>query len=194
LFKSNTTKPLSFAVGVGYFEEDLGSDSYRYEASMNWRPLDGLNLSAGIQYYDRNGWLLHQEDQNMTTFSADGLQPNITAEYFLSAKQQFRVSVQWVGIEAREQGFYKIPALPGRLMPVVKPDDTADSFAISDLVFQARYRWEIAPLSDLFIVYVKASDIARPLGQDNYSDLLDRAWAEPIADQLVMKLRYRFGS
>jgi len=161
---------------------------------MNWRPLDGLNLSAGIQYYDRNGWLLHQEDQNMTTFSADGLQPNITAEYFLSAKQQFRVSVQWVGIEAREQGFYKIPALPGRLMPVVKPDDTADSFAISDLVFQARYRWEIAPLSDLFIVYVKASDIARPLGQDNYSDLLDRAWAEPIADQLVMKLRYRFGS
>ena len=77
---------------------------------------------------------------------------------------------------------------------MVKPDGTADSFAISDLVFQARYRWEIAPLSDLFIVYVRASDIARPLGQDNYSDLLDRAWAEPIADQLVMKLRYRFGS
>ena len=193
-FESNTTKPLSFAVGAGYFEEDLGSDSYRYEASINWRPLDGLNLSAGLQYYDRDGWLLHQEDQNMTTFAADGLQPNITAEYFLSAKQQFKVSVQWVGIEARERGFYRIPTLPGRLIPVTKPDDISDSFAISDIVFQARYRWEIAPLSDLFIVYVKASDIARPLGQDNYSDLLDRAWAEPIADQLVMKLRYRFGS
>ena len=105
-----------------------------------------------------------------------------------------KVSVQWVGIEARERGFYRIPTLPGRLIPVTKPDDISDSFAISDIVFQARYRWEIAPLSDLFIVYVKASDIARPLGQDNYSDLLDRAWAEPIADQLVMKLRYRFGS
>ena len=76
---------------------------------------------------------------------------------------------------------------------MVKPDGTADSFAISDLVFQARYRWEIARYLT-FHRLCEASDIARPLGQDNYSDLLDRAWAEPIADQLVMKLRYRFGS
>ena len=193
-FESNNTKALSFSLGAGYFEEELGGDSFHYDAAVDWRPLDGLNLSAGLTYFDYDGWLLHQEGRNMTTFVGEGLEPYLTLEYFLSAKQQFKLSVQWVGIEAREQSFYKIPALPGRLMPVVKPDGSEDSFAISDLVFQARYRWEIAPLSDLFIVYVKASDIARPLGQDNYSDLLDRAWAEPIADQLVMKLRYRFGS
>lgn len=193
-FESNTSKPLSFALGAIYFEEELGGDSFKYEVSANWRPLDGLNLAAGIDYFDRDGWLLHQEDRNMTTFVGDGLVPNLTAEYFISAKQQFKLSVQWVGIEANEDAFYLIPNSPGRLLAVDKPAGSSDSFGLSDIVFQARYRWEIAPLSNLYLVYVRASDITRSLGQDNFSDLLDQAWAEPISDQLVLKVRYRFGS
>lgn len=193
-FESNTSKPLSFALAATYFEEELGGDSFEYEASANWRPLDGLNLAAGLSYFDRDGWLLHQEDRNMTTFVGDGLVPNLTAEYFLSARQQFKLSVQWVGIEAKEDAFYLIPDNPGRLLSTAKPDGPSDSFGLSDIVLQARYRWEIAPLSDLYLVYVRASDITRPLGQDNFSDLLDQAWTDPIADQLVLKVRYRFGS
>ena len=193
-FESNSTKALSYSLGAGYFEEDLGGDSFHYDASIDWRPLDGLNLSAGLSYFDYDGWLLHQEGRNMTTFDGEGLEPYLTLEYFLSAKQQFKLSVQWVGIEAIEDEFYRIPDSAGRLVPTVKPDAESDSFSISDLVFQARYRWEIAPLSDLYIVYIRAADVTRPLGRDDYSDFLDRAWAQPIADQLVMKIRYRFGS
>ncbi len=193
-FESNTAKALNYSFELGYATEDLGGDQFTYKTAVNWRPLDGLNLSAGLEYQDRNGWLLHQEDRNMTTFDAQGLIPNITAEYFLNAKQQFKLSVQWVGIEAEEDQFYLIPTTPGDLIQTVKPNTESDSFAISDLVFQARYRWEIAPLSDLYVVYVRASDISRSLQQDNFSDLLDRAWADPIADQLVVKVRYRFGS
>jgi len=48
-------------------------------------------------------------------------------------------------------------------------------------------------LSDLFIVYTKyASDNDLPL--DNFSEILDQAWSSPIANQLVVKLRYRLGS
>ncbi|MDC3124077.1 DUF5916 domain-containing protein [Gammaproteobacteria bacterium] len=193
-FESNSTKALSYSLGAGYFEEDLGGDSFNYDASIDWRPVDGLNLSAGLSYFDYDGWLLHQEGRNMTTFDGEGLEPYLTLEYFLSAKQQFKLSVQWVGIEAIEDEFYRIPDSAGRLVPTVKPDAESDSFSISDLVFQARYRWEIAPLSDLYIVYIRAADVTRPLGRDDYSDFLDRAWAQPIADQLVMKIRYRFGS
>ncbi|MEL0048814.1 MAG: DUF5916 domain-containing protein [Gammaproteobacteria bacterium] len=118
-FESNTTKALNYSFEVGYTGEDLGGDSYNYKASVNWRPLDGLNLSAGMEYKDRHGWLLHQEDRNMTTFDAKGLIPNLTAEYFLSAKQHFKISVQWVGIEAEEDEFYLIPTTPGDLIPTI---------------------------------------------------------------------------
>ena len=77
----------------------------------------------------------------MTTFEGDGLQPNITAEYFPSAKQQFKISVQWIGIEANEDAFYLIP--DAREAHSNRNPMTSDSFAISDIVFQARYRWKL---------------------------------------------------
>ena len=98
-----------------------------------------------------------------------------------------------VGIKAFEDRFYEVPDNPGNLVRVDKPDVETDSFSVSSLNFQARYRWEIAPLSDLFVVYTKfASDNDLPL--DNFSEILDQAWSNPIANQLVVKLRYRLGS
>ena len=86
------------------------------------------------------------------------------------------------------------PATSGNLIATAKPTGPSDSFSISDMVFQARYRWEIAPLSDLFIVYSRTSDLSQALRQDDFDDLLDNAWQEPVGDQFVMKIRYRFGS
>ena len=41
------------------------------------------------------------------------------------------------------------PAGDGFLTPDTAPATDTRNFSISRLVFQARYRWEIAPLSDL---------------------------------------------
>ena len=65
-------------------------------------------------------------------------------------------------------------------------------FAISDLVFQARYRWELAPLSDLFLVYTRGSDLPSDV-QTSFSDLFQDALDQALVDSLVFKLRYRFG-
>jgi hypothetical protein len=59
--------------------------------------------------------------------------------------------------------------------------------------FQARYRWEIAPLSDLFIVYTRGGNLPGNTF-DDYTGLLTEAWSEPVVDTLVIKLRYRLGS
>lgn len=57
------------------------------------------------------------------------------------------------------------------------------------MTFQARYRWEIAPLSDLFVVYTRGGNLP-----GSHSGLLMEAWQEPVVDTIVIKLRYRFGS
>jgi len=66
-------------------------------------------------------------------------------------------------------------------------------FSISRLTFQARYRWEIAPLSDLFVVYTRGSNVdSRP--QDSFSELIRSSWSERLVDVFVIKLRYRIGN
>jgi hypothetical protein len=58
--------------------------------------------------------------------------------------------------------------------------------------FQIRYRWEIAPLSDLFVVYSRAGNQRRTLL--NFGDQFDNVWEAPLDSQLVIKLRYRLGT
>ena len=70
---------------------------------------------------------------------------------------------------------------------------TSDDFVISRLTFQARYRWEIAPLSNLFLVYTRGSDL--PSDEfDSFPNLLQQAFEDRVVDTFALRLHYRFGS
>ena len=72
---------------------------------------------------------------------------------------------------------------------------------ISRLIAQLRYRWEIAPLSDLFVVYTRGANLANAYDlddpfatpRDSFGQLYGDALSDPLVDLLVVKLRYRFG-
>ena len=130
----------------------------------------------------------------MTTFKSEQWSPTLDVEYFINAKQQLRISLQWVGIKAREKDFYLVPLEPGDLIEVAKPAGPADDFSVSQVSFQARYRWELAPLSDLFIVYTRLASQGALLGSESFKDIFDNAWNEPLGDSFVVKFRYRLGS
>jgi hypothetical protein len=193
-YASDTTQVFSWSVGAGMGEEDLGGDTYSGDLSFRWRPSDRFNAGLRLKYLNRDGWLLHQEDRNMTTFQAEQWQPVVDVEYFFSAKQQFRASLQWVGIKAREDEFFLVPEDPGDLIRIPKPDAESDDFSVSQLTFQARYRWELAPLSDLFVVYTRVSDVAERLQDESFTDVFNDGWNEPFVNSFIVKLRYRFGS
>ncbi len=191
-YTTDASRPLSTSVKVGYAGEEMGGDSFEGVLGFVWRPIDRMNLEVKAGYRERNGWLLHQEDINMTTFDAEQIQANVNFDFFLSAKQEFRIALQWVGIRAEEDEFFLIPGDGGDLIPTGKPPGPTDDFTISRLNFQVRYRWQIAPLSDLFIVYTR-NGLETPVSA-SFANLFHDAWDEPIGDQLVLKLRYRLGS
>ena len=56
-----------------------------------------------------------------------------------------------------------------------------------------RYRWQIAPLSDLFVVYTRGSNFTNNTVDDGFDNLFRDALDQPVIDFLVIKLRYRFG-
>ena len=197
-WESDTTRPVSLLLGGGWREEDLGSDSVHGETAVTWRPSDRFNVIFKVRYDDRDGWLLHQQDDLFAAFSARQWAPKLSADYFLSARQQFRVALQWVGIRARENEFFRVPATPGDLLATSKPVGAgfrpSYDFSVSQFSFQARYRWEIAPLSEVFLVYTRQADQAAALGDDTFEDVFRAAWHRPLVNVLVFKLRYRLGS
>tara|TARA_Y100000766_G_scaffold158241_1_gene136036 strand:+ start:1 stop:837 length:837 start_codon:yes stop_codon:yes gene_type:complete len=172
-----------------------GSDEYfAADIGFTYRPVDRFAFDFDIAFQKEENWLVHMGDRNITAFNSFALSPSLSMDYFISAKQQLRLKLQWVGLDADESQYWLVPQTPGRLLPRTKMDlDPKDDFTVSQMTVQLRYRWEIAPLSDLFIVYTRGANLPNRSDQD-FDYLFRDALNEPIIDVLTMKLRYRFGS
>ncbi len=198
VWATDTTKPLSLSIGGGYEEDDLGDPGYTGDLGLLWRLGHQYALEFKVGYKDKRAWLLHQDNDLFATFDSEQWLPSLSLEYYISARQQLRLALQWVGIRAEENEFFRIPSKPGDLLQVTKPTGagarTNYDFSVSQYSLQARYRWEIAPLSDLFLVYTRQASLRDALGNAGFNDLFDHAWENPLADIFVMKIRYRFGS
>ncbi len=187
-------QPFSYSLGIAADQEDLGPKSITYFAGFSYRPIDTFSLNLDVDYTDREALLVYKGSGRYTSFEATQWSPKLTMDYFVSAKQQLRFSMQWTGLKAYEDRFYQVnPNKLEHLAVVPKPNATPDDFIISRMTFQARYRWEIAPLSDLFVVYTRGANVPNTMF-DEYGGMFMEAWNEPIVDTLVVKLRYRIGS
>ncbi|MDH5309618.1 MAG: DUF5916 domain-containing protein [Gammaproteobacteria bacterium] len=191
-YRTNEASALSAGADVQYEAEEIEGRQLTYTGSLTWRPASNLSLQLEAQYTDRDGWLLHQEDRNFTSFVAEQWQPKLNFDYFINADHQLRLGLQWVGVRAVEDRFYELIEDGGDLVEGPKPPGETDDFSISQLNLQFRYRWQIAPLSDLFVVYTRADTGKRGLA--SFGDLFQDSWNNPLGDQLVIKLRYRLGS
>ena len=196
-YYSDSSRRLTYSIRQRWTEEPTdGGVQRRTQGLVRWRPTDRMTMGIGVRYVDREAWLLHQSDGAFTAFAADEIMPNFDLSYFFSARQQLRMAFQWVAIKADERSFYRMAETPGFLLPVEKDAaEPRDDFAISRMNLQVRYRWEIAPLSDLFLVYTNNAGMpyADAAGKD-FGELFAETFEQTTGENLVLKFRYRFGS
>ncbi len=193
-YETDTSKPLSLNGGIEFGQEDLGPKRINSSAGLSWRPTDRFSANLGLNYTDSEAILVHKGGGAYTSFEGHQWSPNFEMNYFISAWQQLRMTIQWNSLKAFEDRFWQVSSNQlDFLQPVAKPNGTPDDFVISRLTFQARYRWEIAPLSDLFLVYTRGSNL--PSDEfDTFPNLLEQAFNDRIVDTFALRLRYRFGS
>jgi hypothetical protein len=100
--------------------------------------------------------------------------------------------MQWAGVRAEDTGFYTVPAKEGDLQPGVRTPSDYD-FNLGVFTTQLRYRWEIAPLTDFYLVYNRGNSL-RSDDDADVTDLFSDSIQDPVIDSVVAKLRYRFGN
>ncbi len=193
---SDSTEAWQYGVMANYKTEDIdGGDGFTIGPRVKWQPNYQFSIDLGLTYGEREGWLLHQGGTQMGTFKARQWIPNLSVEYYFNAQQQIKLGVSWVGIKANAQDFYRIRPEPGNLISIAKPDNAADyDFSVSKYSMQVRYRWEIAPLSDIYLVYTRQADLRDLLDESGFESIFDNAWSDPLEDIFVFKIRYRFGA
>ena len=193
-YRSNVSLPFAWNLSLDVTQDDLGPMQSSGRGGVTLRPNDRFSVDLQLRYQDREALLVHRGGGKYTSFESHSWSPRLEVNYFISARQRLRFTTQWTGLKAFEDMFYVVnPDKRERLHAVPNPDDTPDDFVISRMTFQARYRWEIAPLSDLFVVYTRGANLPRN-SFFTFQDLFEQSWNDRIVEQVAIKLRYRFGS
>ena len=189
---TDSGKIASYSIGMGVLQEHLDDWTVNAKAGITFRPVDWMSLDFDLDYRQRNGWLVYQGARNFGAYTGSEWQPKMALNWYISPSHQIKLSFQWLGVKANEEGFYSVPEGGGVLVSADRTLDNHD-FTVSRLTAQVRYRWEIAPLTDLFIVYNRGNQLPSQVGS-NFESLLTDSFSDPVIDSFIAKLRYRFGN
>jgi hypothetical protein len=192
LLTTGAHRPVSWSFNLGAEQEPLGDWTYLLGSGLTWRAGKGLSLDLDVTYRDRGGWMVYQGGRNFGRFEADELSTKLKFNWFVTAAHQIGLNVQWVGAKAREQGFFAVPPGDGGLVPAA-PTLPDHDFTVSLFTLQARYRWEIAPLTDLYLVYNRSNTLPNQVDA-SFGDLLSDVYRDPTIDSFIVKLRWRFAN
>ena len=177
-------------VEVGLFSGGLAGNSrvgYSLQYDATFFVSDAFNIHAGF-YNDRNpDWLVWQRDNLIGSFERRELDFNAGLDWTIDSRQELRVKLQAIALDADLQQAYRVGAMGHALAT----DEPVDDFSVRNLGFQIRYRYEVAPLSYLYVVYGRGGYQQDPLS-DATGHLLRDSFSLRDDEQLLVKFSYRF--
>ena len=177
-------------VGSGGLE---GNDEVGY--SVEFEPTyyfsDALSAFVGGQAEYDPDWLVWQRDNLVGRFEQRSVQFNAGLDWSIGQRQELRVKLQTIGLDAQLTEAVQVGA-DGRAVAVVPTGaNQVDDFSLRNLGFQVRYRYILAPLSDLYVVYGRGGYMLDEFSADPQEQLVD-SFRLRDSEQLLVKLSYRF--
>lgn len=182
----------SFYGSLYYFAEGLGGidrGGWSVLAEPRYAVSDRLTFTAGLELQRDPEWLLWRDSAGLGTYRREQAFLNLAAVWLVDGRQELRVRLEALGLDGEGKRAWDVAA-DGR---PIRSDRMIDDLALRSLGFQVRYRYEFAPLSYLYVAYVRGGSLF-DVGDGPYSvrDEFSRAFDLRDSEQLLVKLSYRF--
>ena len=160
---------------------------WRTAVSATYYFNDALNLELKAGHTSDQEFLVWQRDNLVSGFQMSRNDLSAGLNWNIGIRQELRVKLEALGLDAGNPKPWRIGA-NGR---AVASSDAVQAFSLRNLGFQVRYRYELAPLSDLYVVYGRGG-----FQYDNCAagafDQFGNAFSLRDDEQLLVKLSYRF--
>jgi hypothetical protein len=160
---------------------------YRLEVEPRYFISDALNVYLGFEAERQPDWLVWQQD---TLFgSYDRKQPSVSAGFtwIMTNRHELRMKLQALALDAQLRQAYRVDAA-GNSIPT---DEPVSDFSVSTLALQIRYRYELAPLSYIYVVYGRGG-FDQEASSEGSDTLLRDSFSLRDDEQLLIKVSYRF--
>src|SRR5690606_324809 len=146
---------------------------------------DAFNTYVGVFASHTPDWLVWQGGNLIGSFA--GREAHINAGFsWISGRHELRLNTQAIGINAHLRQAYRVES-----GTAVETDEPVADFSVRNLGIQLRYRFELAPLSYLYIVYGRGG-YREGIGVDDSLEPLEDSYSLRDDEQLLVKFSYRF--
>jgi predicted nucleotidyltransferase len=186
-YRSNNANKLRYHGFIKRFNEFNDSTGYEAHLHPSYFFQDNYSASLSLFYTKNDDWLNWQNDDLFGRYNRELLNTTLDFNANFSQKQELRIRFQWLAIDAQANQQYQLNN-QGDLQAT---NDAIDDFSLSNTALQIRYRYEIAPLSNIFIVYTRGGSVFEENSHGLFS-LFQPGFSNVRSDNFLIKLRYNF--
>jgi len=170
------------------YQEGINGWSRELIANPKYFLTETLSLGLKVTLTDNDDWLIWTGGAQVASFKARQWIVALDGAWYPSLKQELRLKAQWIGLRSHFRQAYDVvnDAEP------IPSGDVLPDFSVAGVGFQLRYRYEIGPLSDFYLVYNRGGNLFEESAESSFGQQLGDVWSDPTSDQFLVKLRYRF--
>jgi len=162
---------------------------YRIELEPRYFVSDALEIYLDVQAKRIPDWLVWQQDTLFGSYDGRQLDFGAGFNWIMTNRHELRLKLQAIGLDSDLRQAYRVDGA-GNAIPTSEP---VDDFSVRTLGLQIRYRYEIAPLSYLYVVYGRGGFDQTPVAEGEHQSLRD-SFSLRDDEQLLVKISYRFES
>jgi hypothetical protein len=176
------------SVGLQAYQEGIDGWSYGVNLGASFYPSENITADLTVRPSHSRDWLIWLQDDLFASYTKNNVSVDVSAAWFPADKHELRLRTQWLVIDAKDGQAYRI----GSDTHLVPSSEILNDFAATNFGLQFRYRYEIAPLSDVYLVYSRGGMDYIQNPEENTLGLLDSTTSLRDSDQILLKIRYRF--
>ena len=180
---------VSFDRGDKYDTWDSkGNHKKFFKIAGSFFPNDFMKINTQLRIREESEWLNWIDSNNLATYDLTQKTISIDMNWFKGNKHEIRLKSQFVALEA-DNPRSLASDINGYLS---QSNSEVKSFTKGIASFQIRYKYEIAPLSYLFVVYSKGGDDYEDETDRGTSSILKSPWENPSDELFSIKFRLKF--
>lgn len=194
-----------YSFGYRYVAKARKKFRYHHQVELSNSPVDGkgyelhfhptyyinddFSVELSLRYTYQDDFLVWQGDDfggnNLDSFSLKQFETRLNINARISERQELRVKFEWLSLVAGAKNSFVV----GNSGALVSRSRDVQDFSISDTALQLRYKYELGPLSNIFVVYSRGgrSEIEN---EERVFGQFGSGWDERVGDNFLIKIRY----
>ena len=161
--------------------------SSNVSTGIRYFPTDNLRFYMRLSHKKTDNWFIWMSDNHYATYQSKNTTIKLNMRWYPDDRQELQVKLEAVAFRNQDGKGWTADSV-GYLSSLGTAETSINTGRLS---FQIRYKYELAPLSNIYLVYTRGGNNFFE-DEAGISKIYRETWENPESNRLVLKARIKF--